>query len=85
MTQNTQDLRIGGVSMKCLLSGAQTGGQFCLFENRSNGNTRTPIHVHADYDETIYMVEGELAAIIDRKEHSLTTGDCIFMPRGVPS
>lgn len=70
--------------MKRLLSGTETNGQFCLFENRGDGNTRTPIHVHADDDETIYMIEGELTAIIDRKEHTLTAGDSMFMPRGVP-
>lgn len=53
--------------MKRLLSGTETNGQFCLFENRSDGNTRTPVHVHEDDDETIYMIEGELTAIIDRR------------------
>ncbi|RAX41090.1 cupin domain-containing protein [Rhizobium tropici] len=85
MTQNTtKTFVVAGVAMKRLLSGAKTNGQFCLFENRSDGNTRTPVHVHAEDDETIYMIEGELTAIIDRKMHTLTTGGSIFMPRGVP-
>lgn len=85
MTENnSKTFVLAGVAMKRLLAGAQTNDQFCLFENRSDGNTKTPIHVHADDDETIYMIEGELTAIIDRKEHTLTAGDSIFMPRGIP-
>lgn len=58
---------LAGVVMKRLLSGEETNGQFCLFENVSGGNTGTPIHIHADDDETIYMIEGELTAIVDGK------------------
>jgi hypothetical protein len=45
---------LAGVVMKRLVSGEQTQGSFCLFENRSDGETKTPIHVHADDDETVY-------------------------------
>ena len=49
---------LAGIVMKRLLSGEQTAGQFCLFENESDGNTRTPIHVHPRDDETVYIIEG---------------------------
>ena len=62
---DSKEFILAGILMKRLLSGEQTAGQFCLFENRSGGNTRTPIHVHAKDDETIYVVEGELIAVID--------------------
>lgn len=75
---------LAGVVMKRLLSGEQTAGQFCLFENRSDGNTRTPIHVHAKDDETVYVIEGELTALINGQPRCLTAGRCIFLPRGVP-
>lgn len=75
---------LAGIGMKRLLSGKLTAGQFCLFENRSGGNSRTPIHVHEKDDETVYIVEGELTAVIDARPHRLTTGESIFLPRGVP-
>jgi mannose-6-phosphate isomerase-like protein (cupin superfamily) len=75
---------LAGVVMKCLLSGEQTAGQFCLLENKSDGNTRTPIHVHAKDDETIYIIEGELTAVIDGQSRRLTAGESIFLPRGTP-
>ncbi|MGB3390631.1 MAG: cupin domain-containing protein [Pseudaminobacter sp.] len=75
---------LAGIVMKCLLSGKQTAGQFCLFENRSDGNTRTPIHIHASDDETVYLIEGELTAVIDGKPRRLSAGESVFLPRGVP-
>ncbi|UWU15481.1 cupin domain-containing protein [Rhizobium sullae] len=75
---------LAGVVMKRLLSGEQTAGQFCLFENNSGGNTRTPIHVHARDDETVYIIEGELTAVIGGEPRRLTAGESIFLPRSIP-
>jgi mannose-6-phosphate isomerase-like protein (cupin superfamily) len=75
---------LAGVVMKRLLSGEETAGQFCLFENRSSGNTRTPIHVHARDDETLFIIEGELTAVLDGRPRRLTAGESIFLPRGIP-
>ncbi|OHV81054.1 cupin domain-containing protein [Rhizobium sp. LCM 4573] len=75
---------LAGVTMKLLLSGEQTDGQFCLLENTSGGNTSTPIHVHARDDETVYIIEGELTAVIDGETRRLTAGQSIFLKRGVP-
>jgi mannose-6-phosphate isomerase-like protein (cupin superfamily) len=84
MPGKTKEFVLAGIVMKCLLSGEQTAGQFCLFENKSNGNTKTPIHVHAKDDETIYIIEGELTVVIDGKPRRLTAGESIFLPRGIP-
>ena len=80
----TREFVLAGVVMKRLLSGKQTNGQFCLFENISGGNTRTPIHVHADDDETVYVIEGELTAMVNGKTHRLTAGQSLFLERGAP-
>jgi mannose-6-phosphate isomerase-like protein (cupin superfamily) len=74
---------LAGVVMKRLLSGEQTAGQFCLLENKSDGNTKTPIHVHAKDDETLYIIEGELTAVIDGEPRRLAAGESIFLPRGI--
>jgi quercetin dioxygenase-like cupin family protein len=80
----SKEFVLAGVVMKRLLSGEQTAGQFCLFENKSGGHTRTPIHVHARDDETVYIIEGELTAVIDGQPRRLTAGESIFLPRGIP-
>ena len=75
---------LAGVTMKLMVSGKQTNGQFCLLENTSGGNTKTPIHVHAGDDETVYIIEGELTAVVDGKARRLTAGQSLFLERGVP-
>lgn len=75
---------LAGVVMKRLVSGEQTGGLFCLFENRTDGQTKTPIHVHANDDETIYVVDGQMTAIVDGQVRTLSPGESIFLKRGIP-
>lgn len=75
---------LAGVLMKQHLASKETGGSFSLFENRSNGSSRTPIHVHAHDDETLYILEGAMQAIINGEEQSLKAGDSLFLPRGIP-
>ena len=80
----TPQFVLAGVLMKQHLSSAQTNGSFSLFENRSGGSTETPIHVHAYDDETLYMLEGEMQAIVSGEENSIKAGEAIFLPRGIP-
>jgi quercetin dioxygenase-like cupin family protein len=75
---------LAGVVMKRLVSGEQTEGSFCLFENRSDGQTTTPIHVHADDDEPVYIIEGQLTAIVDGEARTLSPGESFFLKRGIP-
>ena len=70
-SMETKEFVLAGVVMKRLLSGKQTNGQFCLFENVSGGSTKTPIHVHGEDDETIYVIEGELTAVVNGEAHQL--------------
>lgn len=80
----TKEFVLAGAVMKRLLSGTQTDGRLCLFENVSGGNTETPIHVHARDDETIYVIEGELTAVVSGEARRLTAGQSVFLKRGVP-
>jgi mannose-6-phosphate isomerase-like protein (cupin superfamily) len=82
--QNPKEFVLAGVLMKRLLSGQETDGQFCLFENQSNGASRTPIHMHADDDETIYMMSGEMQAIVAGETKTVKAGETLFLKRGIP-
>ena len=81
---DSKEFVLAGIGMKRLLSGEQTAGQFCLFETRSAGNTKTPIHVHERDDETVHILEGELTAVTDGQPRRLTAGESVFLRRGVP-
>lgn len=85
MTEHHQpEFILAGVLMKQILGGTDTNRTFSLFENRSEGVSQTPIHVHADDDETIYVMEGEMRAIIAGKPVTVKAGHAAFLPRGVP-
>ncbi|TPN41820.1 cupin domain-containing protein [Mesorhizobium sp. B1-1-9] len=75
---------LAGVVMKRLVGGEQTEGVLCLLENRSDGQTKTPIHVHANDDETVYVIEGQLTAIVDGEVQTLSPGEGMFLKRGIP-
>lgn len=74
---------LAGTVMKRLVSGGQTGGLLSLFENRSDGQTKTPIHVHANDDE-VYVIEGQLTAIVDGVIRTLSPRESMFLKRGIP-
>ena len=75
---------LAGVLMTQQLSSGQTGGAFSLFDNTSRGLSGTPIHTHAYEDETIYIIQGEMHAVIAGEERTLRPGESIFLPRGIP-
>jgi quercetin dioxygenase-like cupin family protein len=81
---NQPEYILAGVLMKQHLAAKDTAGAFSMFENRSQGPSRTPIHVHEHDDETLYMLEGEMGAMIAGKEQSVKAGQTLFLPRGVP-
>ncbi len=75
---------LAGVRMKRLLSGTETGSQFSLFENTSAGASQTPVHLHAGDDETLYMMEGEIEAVVAGQRHVVRAGEALLLPRGIP-
>jgi quercetin dioxygenase-like cupin family protein len=73
----------GGVfTMKA--SAAETGGTLSLFEDNVVRGKTTPLHLHPDCDEAVYVLEGELLVHLDGDEHVVGTGGFAFLPRGVP-
>jgi len=62
----------------------ETGGAFLLFEDHVAQGKTTPLHAHANEDETLYLLEGEALVHIDGEEHELGAGGMAFVPRGVP-
>lgn len=75
---------LAGSRMKQHLSSEHTGGILSLFENMSSEASNTPIYVHANEDETLYIIRGEIRAILGGREEVLKAGDTIFFSRGIP-
>jgi quercetin dioxygenase-like cupin family protein len=73
----------GGVfTMKA--SAAETGRAFVLFEDRVVRGKTTPLHMHPNEDETIYVLEGEILAHFEGEEHRVGQGGLFVAPRGAP-
>ena len=67
-----------------LLRSQDTGAAFSLHSGTMAPGAGAPLHVHTREDETFYVLAGEVEAIAGDERQSLRTGDCIFLPRGVP-
>lgn len=73
----------GGVfTMKA--SAAETGGAFILLEDRMVRGKNTPLHLHPNEDEAIYVLEGELLVDVEGEQHRVGQGGLFVAPRGVP-
>ena len=73
----------GGVfTMKA--GAADTGGAFMLFEDRVVRGKTTPLHLHPNEDEAIYVLDGELLVHVAGAEHRVGRHGFFFAPRGVP-
>ncbi|MDQ3216924.1 MAG: cupin domain-containing protein [Actinomycetota bacterium] len=74
----------GGGVFTIKASGAETGGSFFMFEDTMADGKTTPLHLHPDYEEAIYVIEGELLVHCDGENHRLGAGGVGVVPRGVP-
>jgi quercetin dioxygenase-like cupin family protein len=73
----------GGVfTMKA--SAAETGGAFIMLEDRMVRGKTTPMHLHPNEDEAIYVLEGELLVDIEGEQQRVGPGGLFVAPRGVP-
>jgi quercetin dioxygenase-like cupin family protein len=63
---------------------AETGGAFIMLEDRIVRGKTTPLHLHPNEDETIYVLEGELLVHVEGEEHRVGRGGLFVAPRGVP-
>jgi quercetin dioxygenase-like cupin family protein len=62
----------------------ETGGAFLLFEMELEQGKLTPLHIHPDSDETMYVLEGEIVVHLDGTEHRVTEGGLAMAARAVP-
>jgi quercetin dioxygenase-like cupin family protein len=74
----------GGGLVTFKVTSEQSGGVLCLIEHAASRGKTTPLHLHADHDETVYVFEGELLLHIDGVEHTAGPGAVVWIPRGTP-
>src|SRR5215467_7956936 len=74
------DVGIGSV----WLSGADTGGAYCLLEIGLASGMMVPRHTHTREDETYYVLAGVLEVIVGDEVSTLRPGESLTAPRKIP-
>jgi quercetin dioxygenase-like cupin family protein len=79
-----EEITIGGIGVRFLLEGEQTGGALSMFEFGVAAGTRVPApHSHDGYDETVYGLEGVLTWTVGGETHEVGPGEVLAIPCGV--
>lgn len=74
----------GGGVFTWKATAAETGGAFILLEDRMVRGKTTPLHLHPNEDEAVYVLEGELLVYVEGEERRVAQGGFFFAPRGLP-
>ncbi len=80
-----ETLWLGGLGVRFLLDGAQTGGRFSLVEHPILPRAlAAPLHTHADEDEYSFVLEGQVGVQVGDQVLTAGPGALVIKPRGVP-
>lgn len=72
----------GGVRTEVRLTGADTGGAFCLLVDEPPTGWALPPHRHVGAAETIHVVEGEFEMVVEGSAMRLRAGETLHVPAG---
>lgn len=65
-------------------TGRESDGSLVQLLIRDSRGAATPLHIHHETDETLYLIEGEITAVLGDERIEAKAGDYLFLPRGVP-
>jgi quercetin dioxygenase-like cupin family protein len=78
-----EEIRVGGMGIRFLVEGEQSGGSVSVFEFDVPAGTKVAAaHSHDGYEETIYGLEGVLTWTIEGTPIDLGPGQALLIPRG---
>jgi len=60
----------------------ETDNAMLVFEDDLERGKVTPMHLHADVDEALYVIEGEILLNVEGAERTVGAGGFTFAPRG---
>ena len=79
-----ENIWFGGGLITFKVTSEQSGGALCMLEHAASRGKRTPLHLHPDDDETVYVLEGEILFHVDGVEYTAGPGTAAWIPRGIP-
>ncbi len=74
----------GGGVFTIKATSAETSGSLFMFEDTMAQGKTTPLHLHPEEEEAVYVIEGELLVHVDGENHPVRAGGLFVAPRGVP-
>ncbi|WP_191859470.1 cupin domain-containing protein [Hanstruepera ponticola] len=77
-------LNVMGDNQIIKLSSKDTNGQFTLIEQHNEPGMGIPPHIHENEDEVFHVLTGKVEMMIGEESTTLSAGDMIFCPRGIP-
>jgi len=79
-----EQIGLGEISVRFLLTGADTNGQLSMFEMSvpAGERLRAPTHMNDEYEESIYGIEGVVTWTIDGRSIEVGPGHAVCIPRG---
>jgi quercetin dioxygenase-like cupin family protein len=77
-------LQEGAVGVVAKVWGEQTGGVLSIVEHPVEPGVLVPPHVHSDFDEWSFVMEGTIGARIGEEEFDAATGAYVLKPRAIP-
>ena len=79
----SEEIRIGGLAIRFLLEGRDSGGSLAMFEFDVAAGAKLPgAHSHDAYEETIYGLQGVLTFTVEGKQSDVGPGEVLCIPRG---
>jgi quercetin dioxygenase-like cupin family protein len=70
-----------GVLSQIRISSEQTAGAFSLTDNLARRGSGSPVHIHDDEDETLFVLDGVLRVFAGEEDHTATAGTVATLPR----
>lgn len=77
-----QAVELMGDRLEVHLTGEDTGGALCLCVDFPSPGFQLVPHRHRNESETIHIVEGTFAFVLEGEERRLEAGDTVHVPRG---
>jgi quercetin dioxygenase-like cupin family protein len=74
----------GGGTLTIKASSLDTDGSLMVFEDQVVRGKTTPLHLHPNLEEVIYVIEGEILAYLDGEERLVGAGGTLVVPRSLP-
>jgi quercetin dioxygenase-like cupin family protein len=62
----------------------ETGGSISVVDAVLPAGKATPLHVHPDFEESFYVIEGVIMLHVDGVDHRVTAGATYTVRRGTP-